>query len=157
MRTLTVLLMLLSLSATAGQVYRWVDAQGNVNYTDQPPPPGAKGSTQKSFKGSSSENSVTGNIEQAKLKNPVTLYTTATCGVLCDRAKAHLDRRGIPYSTKDPSTSVDANEALRVGGSQARVPTMLIGNQKLEGYTERAWDAALDSAGYLTAPPVINP
>lgn len=143
--------MLLALPATAGQVYRWVDAQGNVNYTDRPPPPSAKGSAQKSYKGGSGDSAVSSDAQQAKLKNPVTLYTTATCGVHCERAKAHLARRGISYSSKDPSTSVDANEALKAGGGQARVPTLFIGSEKLEGYTERAWDAALDKAGYPTA------
>jgi glutaredoxin len=136
----------------AGTLYRWTDADGKVHFTDQPPPASAKNTSQKSFKSGAAEGSTSPEMQQAKLKNPVTLYTTATCGVHCERAKAHLARRGIAYSSKDPSTSVDANEALRAGGAQARVPTLMIGSQKLEGYAEAAWDAALDKAGYPAAP-----
>lgn len=36
-------LLLLSFNAS-GEMYRWVDAQGSVHYTDEPPPAGAKSS-----------------------------------------------------------------------------------------------------------------
>ncbi len=150
------LLILLAMPVVAAGVYRWTDAQGNVHYSDQPPPPGAKSATQKSIKSSKGEHSPSTEMQQAKLKNPVTLYTTAVCGAHCDRAKAHLAKRGIPYASKDPSTSVDANEELRKSGGQARVPTLLIGSEKLEGYAEATWDAALDKAGY-PPPATDNP
>ncbi len=142
----------LTQSASAGTLYRWTDAQGKVHYSDQPPPTATRNATQKTYKGGATDGSASPEMQQAKLKHPVTLYTTATCGVHCERAKAHLARRGIPYATKDPSTSVDANEELRQGDSQARVPTLMIGSEKLEGYAEAAWDAALDKAGYPAAP-----
>jgi len=42
MQRLTILLLLLSFSvAVNGQVYKWVDADGKTQYTDQPPPSGA--------------------------------------------------------------------------------------------------------------------
>jgi glutaredoxin len=152
MKIAPLFLMLIALPVMAGGVYRWTDAQGNVNYSDQPPPPGVQKATQKNIKAGSAETAASQDVQQAKLKNPLTLYTTATCGVHCERAKAHLARRGITYASKDPSTSVDANEELRKGGSQARVPTLMVGNEKLEGYSESAWDAALDKAGYPPAP-----
>lgn len=42
MQRLTILLLLLIFSVAAnGQVYKWVDANGKTQYTDQPPPSGA--------------------------------------------------------------------------------------------------------------------
>jgi glutaredoxin len=142
----------LAQSVAAGTLYRWTDADGKVHFTDQPPPAGARNTSQKSYKGGATEKGASPEMQQAALKAPVTLYTTATCGVHCERAKAHLARRGIAYASKDPSASVDANEELRKGSSQARVPTLTIGSEKLEGYSESAWDAALDKAGYPPAP-----
>ncbi len=147
-------LLLLSLPVMAGTLYRWTDAQGKVHYTDHPPPAGAKSATQKTYKGGGTDAAESQAMQQARAGNPVTLYATATCGVHCERARAHLSRRGIPHASKDPSTSVDANEELRKGGGQARVPTLMIGSEKLEGYAEAAWDAALDKAGY---PPADTP
>lgn len=152
MKLAALLVIPLALPAAAAGVYRWVDPQGTVHYSDQPPPPGARSATQKNIKNGKPEGGASQGMQEAQLKNPVTLYTTATCGDPCNRAKAFLAKRGITYATKDPSTSVDANEALRAGAKQARVPTLMIGSEKLEGYAEATWDAALDRAGYPPAP-----
>lgn len=151
MKPALLILILLAMPAMAAGVYRWTDAQGNVHYSDQPPPAGAaRSATQKNIKTGS--DGAARQRQEAASRAPLTLYTTATCGVHCERAKAHLARRGLSYASKDPATSVDANEELRKGGGQARVPTLMIGNEKLEGYDEAAWDAALDKAGYPPAP-----
>ncbi len=139
-------LSVLSQSAMAGTLYRWTDAQGRVHFTDQPPPAGAKSATEKNYRSGPAQPAA----NQPAIS--VVLYSTLTCGVHCERAKAHLDRRGIKYTSKDPSTSVDANEALRAGGGQPRVPTLMLGSEKLEGYAENTWDAALDKAGFPAAP-----
>jgi glutaredoxin len=151
MKLAPIVLILFALPAVGGEVYRWTDAQGGIHYSDQPPPTSAKNAAQKNYKAAKAEGGFSSEMQQAKLKNPVTLYTTATCGVHCERAKTHLARRGIPYASKDPSTSVEANQALRAGGANPVVPTLMIGNEKLEGYSKDAWDAALDKAGYPPA------
>lgn len=43
-RFLFVLLSLALSSAVAAEMYRWVDSQGRVHYSDEPPPAGAKSS-----------------------------------------------------------------------------------------------------------------
>lgn len=148
MKTLTVVLMLLALPASAEQVYRWLDAQGNVNFSDQPPPPSAKNASEKSYKSNSIEGHITPEMLQAKLSNPVTLYASPTCGTPCDRVKAHLARRNIPYSSKDPSSDKNAEAAIRKPDGKILVPTLVVGNEKIEGYAESELDAALDKAGY---------
>jgi glutaredoxin len=152
MKLAPIVLILLALPAVGGEVYRWTDAQGGVHYSDQPPPTSAKNAAQKDYKAAKAEGGFSSEMQQAKLKNPVTLYATATCGVHCERAKAHLASRGIPYASKDPSTSMEANETLSAGGVKPVVPTLIIGSEKLEGYSKGAWDAALDKAGYPPAP-----
>lgn len=136
-----VLLMALPALATA-QVYRWTDAKGKVHYSDQPPPAGAKQATEKNIKGSAAERPA------AQPQIAVVLYSTATCGQPCEQAKSHLAKRNIAYSKKDPATDVSANEALRANGGTPRVPTLMLGNEKLEGYNETAWDAAFNLAGF---------
>lgn len=134
--------------AAAGTLYRWTDAQGQVHYTDQPPPAGAQNASQKNYKGGTAEASASQGIQQARLRNPVTLFLTPDCGVHCERAKAHLAKRGIPYASKDPVADPEAGLALNPGGGKAVVPTLMVGSEKLGGYLQSAWDAALDKAGY---------
>lgn len=42
-RLCILLIVLAPLTGAAQQLYRWVDAQGKVHYSDAPPPPGARG------------------------------------------------------------------------------------------------------------------
>jgi hypothetical protein len=71
------MLLLASTFIHAGEVYRWVDAQGGVYYSDQPPPPSARQSTKVSGKGNVvdvDKESFAG--RQAREKNPVVLYAS---------------------------------------------------------------------------------
>ncbi len=75
----------------------------------------------------------------------VTMYTTRWCGY-CVRAKALLDKKGVPYD----EVSLDEDPAFRqrlfelTGGWT--VPQILIDGEPIGGYTE-LW--RLDRAGLL--------
>lgn len=130
----------LSLPGAAGQVYRWTDAQGKTYFSDQPPPLGAKNPREQTVK--------TGAPVVQAPKTIITLYTTTTCGKPCDDAKAYLAKRGVSYTSKDPATDVTANEALRANGATPRVPTLMLDGDKLEGFSESAWNYALKKSGF---------
>jgi glutaredoxin len=153
MKLAPLVLILFALPATADQFYRWVDNKGRVNYSDQPPPSSmAKKATQKSYKGSVIEGGESYALRQARERYPVTLFVTADCGIPCEQAKGHLARRGIPFSSKDPSSDAEAQKMLAAAGGKFRVPTLFVGSDKLEGYEEGAWNASLDRAGYPKSP-----
>lgn len=153
MKLIPLALLLITMPVAASQFYRWVDSQGRVHYSDQPPPSSmARQATQKNYKGSVIEGSESYALRQARERFPVTLFATADCGIPCEQAKGHLSRRGIPYSSKDPSNDPEAQKALAASGGKFRVPTLLVGSDKLEGYEEGAWNASLDRAGYPKSP-----
>jgi len=134
--------------ASAAQLYRWVDAQGRVEWRDTPPPANAKEVEQRRIEGNiAPAPSVPYGVQQATKNFPVTLWTTG-CGAACDNAKAYLVRRAIPYTEKDAKGHLD--ELKRVTGG-LEVPVLLVGRQQLKGYAEPAWDEALDAAGYPRA------
>ena len=55
---------------------------------------------------------------------------------------------------KDLENSADNQKALRELTGNLRIPTLLIGSQKLTGFEDSQWNSALDAAGYpKTAPP----
>lgn len=140
--------------AQAAELYRWVDADGKVHYTDQPPPPSAKKVEQKKLSGSTIDTSqLPYATQQAIKKSPVTLYANE-CGEPCTQAREHLGKRGIPYTGKNPETSVADGEALKKLVGSAIVPVLVVGSSVSKGYEKGAWDAALDAAGYpKDAPP----
>lgn len=144
-------------SAQSAPLYRWVDAEGKVHYTDQPPPASAKEVEQKQLSVQQPDDVQLPYASRVAAKNfPVTLYNSG-CGEACTKARDHLTRRGIPFSEKDAGTpDVQAEMKKRVGGVE--VPVLAIGTSaRLKGYETSAWDAALDEAGYPKSAPAPKP
>jgi glutaredoxin len=141
----------------AAQLYQWKDAQGRTVYSDQPPPASVKVSQQKTFKGNFIEVGESYAARTAREKYPVTLYASA-CGAPCDQARQLLVDRGIPFRSKDPQASPDAQAELQKLTGHLRVPVLIVGSEKIEGLESSQWQAALDRAGYpKSAPPGSKP
>jgi glutaredoxin len=135
----------------AAQLYQWKDAQGRTVYSDQPPPPSIRNAQQKSFKGNLIEVGESYAVKTAREKNPVTLYASA-CGAPCDQARQLLTERGIPFSSKDPQASPEAQAELQKLTGQLRVPVLVVGSDKIDGFETGQWQAMLDKAGYPKTP-----
>lgn len=149
MRHTAVLIFLLFVATgvSAAQFYRWVDKDGGVHYSDQAPPASAKKAEQRKIGGNVSDGQDSYALGQAVAKNPVLLFT-GDCGHLCASAKALLDKRGIPYTEKDPQNrKQDADELMSLIGAM-EVPVLKVGKKPVKGFDPVRWDAALDEAGY---------
>jgi len=140
-----------SMPLAAAQLYQWKDAQGRTVYSDQAPPPSVRNAQQRSFKGSFIEGSESYAARIAREKNPVTLYANA-CGAPCDDARRLLVERGIPFSSKDPQANPEAQAELKKLTGQLRVPVLVVGSDKIDGFETGQWQAMLDKAGYPKTP-----
>ena len=148
------LLMLLASTASMAQVqqvYRYVDAEGRIVYSDKPPPPNARDAQAKRIGGNSIETSdLSYATQQAQERFPVTLYTFA-CGVVCDTAQGLLNKRGVPHTVIDVSQGDGAEKLKRLtGGLDA--PAMQVGDQHALGFNESKWQNLLNDAGYPKTP-----
>ncbi len=149
--TLGLVMLLASTALAAAQLYRWVDEQGRVEWRDTPPPSGGKQVEQRNVRANTIDTAGLPYETQRVARNfPVTLWAT-NCGPACDSARAHLARRGIPYTEKDPQADLDAYKKL-MGGLE--IPVLVVGRERLKGYAQAVWDEAFDAAGYpRNAPP----
>jgi glutaredoxin len=150
-------LALVASTLSAQAVYRWTDANGRVQYSDQPPPPGAKDASERNVKGSSIQNNeVSLASSDAQKKSPVVLYVSE-CGDSCDSAKGYLNKRGIPHTVVDPTRSAELNKKFREETGSNSLPVLKVGERKLMGWSESNWASALDTAGYPKTPPFAKP
>jgi glutaredoxin len=143
-----VLVVLLSTTCALAQtLYRWVDKDGKVQYSDTPPNSDAK-VTQKDVAAGADSAPLPYALQMAMKNNPVTLFVGNSCGEFCANGRALLSKRGIPYAEKNAEVNRDAAEALNKAAGSLTVPTLLVGSNAVTGYTEESWHSALDAAGY---------
>lgn len=139
--------------ASAAKIYQWTDEQGRIQYSDRPPPINTPAQEKRVFSGSPDETPGY-SLRRASEEFPVTLYTSADCGVLCDNARNLLNGRGIPFTEKVLATTDDGKAFEAVFGSAPKVPAATVGQQQLKGFSTASWNSLLDLAGY---PKVLAP
>lgn len=137
--------------AGAQQMYRWVDKQGKVHYTQTPPPRDAAKSVEQRRLSSGAppdgSSQMPFAVRQAVQNFPVSLYTAPDCQQACTEARNLLNKRGVPFREISVTDEASSDGLKKVTGD-ARVPVMLIGRSMEKGFEEGAYNAALDAAGY---------
>ena len=140
-------------AAQAQQVFRYVDKDGKVVYSDRAPPADSKDVQAKRLSPNYIENNdLPLALTQAMDRFPVTLYTFA-CGTVCQNAEALLNRRGVPFTTVNVEDAKGAEQLQKLTGAQ-QAPVLQIGDKLIaKGFNEARWSTMLDEAGYpKTAP-----
>jgi len=156
-RTACLVACLLALPAY-GAMYKWVDAQGRVQYTDTPPPPNAKKvEEQKIVPNTIQTGGAPFAVLEAVKRNPVTVWMNE-CGDLCNRARDYLAKRGVPHAVRNPSRQEEQEAWKKASGGDNSVPLLIVGNvQTVKGFEEAQWDTALNNAGYPRNAPAMKP
>lgn len=131
----------------AQQVYKSVDKQGRVTYSEVPPAP----STGDKLVGdsASSNPSLPYALQQVVSRYPVTLYTNADCAP-CINARIMLTQRGVPFTERLIASNEDIDAYKRLNSDNS-LPMVTIAAQQLKGYEETEWTKYLDAAGYPKA------
>lgn len=148
-----------ALAWAQASLYRWVDKDGKVHYSDTPPTEPVRSVTQKRISGgAAADPQLPYATRVAMQRSPVALYVSPTCGEFCSQGRGLLARRGIPYTELDVSHPAEAEAVKKLIGTLS-VPVFTLGDKVMKGYNEGAWQAALDAAGYprTALPGQINP
>jgi glutaredoxin len=140
-------------AAAQQQVYRYVDKDGKVVYSDRSPPTDSKDVQAKRLSPNYIENNTTPLATTlASERFPVTLYTFA-CGAVCENAEGLLNRRGVPFTTVNVEEAQGAEQLKKLTGEQ-QAPVLLVGDKLIaKGFNEARWTAMLDDAGYPKSAP----
>jgi glutaredoxin len=75
---------------------------------------------------------------------PVVMYATAWCPY-CAQARAYFKSNGIPYTEFDVEKSPTARAEFKKLGGRA-VPLILVGRERVDGFSELAFEFALQKA-----------
>jgi len=144
---------LMALCFTAAQaqtVYRIVGPDGKVSFSDKPPA-ARENASATNARGQSlplgGGNAVLPyELRQVADRYPVMLYTSENCAP-CSSGRSLLTSRGVPFSERTVSTSEDGEALQRITG-ESTLPFLMVGGQKIKGFSDSEWSQFLDAAGY---------
>ena len=147
---------ILPFGVQAGELYRWVDAQGKVHYGDVPPADGAQVEAMKFPAATAPAEDLSYEARRAQQNFPVTLYVADNCAAPCDQARDLLGKRGIPSSEKKLATQADFDAFKALSGSDS-TPVLAVGKTILKGFLAAQWHNELDIVGYPKVAPYRAP
>jgi len=140
---------------SAGKLYKWVDANGNVSYQDTPPPEGQKyEATQLSDKklGRLKTEKADTKLDDIASAAPISLYIVSDCDS-CDFVRSFLDNRGVPYTAKNVESDEALKNELMDKAKKMQVPATEVGGKVVFGYRKTEIESALVAAGYPSSKP----
>ena len=142
--------LLASIPASAQQIHRWVDAEGRVQYSDKPPPGVASKPVAARINSYSGTPVVSGTASAAaKTGQPrpeIKMYATDWC-TYCRKAQAFFAQQGIRYAHIDIEKSEAGKAEYQRHGGRG-VPLILVGTQRMNGFSEEGLAQMLKAAGY---------
>ena len=156
-RTFLMLLLPLALLAAAdstAQVFKWTDKDGKVHYGDSPP---AEATTKQITVGVQSFGGPAEVDYVSILKRPiksgaaasradVVIYSASWCGP-CKSAKTWMTSQNIPFTDYDVETNEQGKRNFQAMGARG-VPTILVGEQRMTGFSAGNLSAMLKKGGY---------
>jgi glutaredoxin len=127
-------------AAQAGGVYKWIGPDGQVQFGDRPPPDAQIEEVRiPSFAG-------TAEVEAgAPASQGVVMLSTVWCGV-CKRAREYMTRQQIAFTEYDVEKN-DTGRALYRELKGRGVPIILVGNQRMNGFSAAQLEQMLKRSG----------
>lgn len=159
-RTMLVLMLLATTTAWAGSIYKWVDKNGTVHYSDQTPEKDRVAGDVESRQavaggpppiaptndGTQTPDAAPPSRPKNDLKNAdIEIYTTSWCRY-CRDAKNYFRSRGIAFKEYDVEKDRAAARRLKRYNPRGGVPLTVINGQPIVGYAPSAFDRALKNS-----------
>lgn len=127
----------------SAEIFKWVDDQGNVHFTDKPP------ETAKTEKVKVEINSFTSPtvapfnfdpslISRRKTSTDVVMYSAVWCGY-CKKARRYFQANSIPFEEYDIEKSSKGKRDYKKLNGRG-VPIILVGDRRMDGFSESSFN-----------------
>lgn len=129
--------MLCSYAANGG-IYKWVDEQGKVYFTDSPPDD-IKTEEVELRINTYTAVEIKPLIERLGKKDKVVMYSATWCR-MCKKAKQHFQINNIPYVSYDVEKSRIGKMDFKLLHGKS-VPVIIVGNKRMNGFNASRFDS----------------
>ncbi len=142
----------LAVTCVDAQVYKWVDDDGNIRYQDFPPPEEVdyeerEYDTERKAGVNAEEQDADARLDAAVASSPISLYSIPECEV-CDLTRLYLESLSVPFTEKEVHEDPAVQQELKERSGELLVPTVIIGDKIIDGYSKSALYEALSEKGY---------
>jgi glutaredoxin-like YruB-family protein len=154
-RSWAIVLLLLAMTVSgvgAGALYKWVDQDGVVHYSDQAPEeadardvetrPAVTGRPSAASEEAASTPTPTEDASNSREDLDVEIYTTSWCRY-CQQAKDYFLARDIPFKEFDVEKDRAAARRLKRYNPRGGVPVTVIKGRPIIGFAPAAFDRAI--------------
>jgi glutaredoxin len=139
-RRVILLALLIPAAGLHAEIYKWVDEQGQVHYSDQKPEDGPVTEIpmeSRSYQGIS-YGTVEVDAQKVAPKARVVMLSATWCGT-CKKAKQYFRRNGIPFLEYDIEKSSRGKRLYEQLGATG-VPVILVGKKRMNGFSEAGFE-----------------
>lgn len=130
----------------APSAFTWTDANGQVHFGDRPPQDSQAERVEIRVNTITAPATITHDAGTFTEKRAIVIYTTERCGY-CRQAKAFLNANHVPFKEFDVENSPRGRADYRKLSGRG-VPIILVGEQRMNGYSENSLVSLLRDAGY---------
>lgn len=117
------------------EIYRWVDENGKVHFSDKPSRQHASEDVKLRI---NTYEGVTYDTATVDVGKKVVMYSAAWCGV-CKKAKRYFQDNRIAYTEYDIETSAKGRSDFKKLGAKG-VPVILVGNRRMNGFSAAGFE-----------------
>lgn len=150
-----ILILLIGFAVTcvnAQVYYKWVDADGKITYQDYPPQEGVDFEERPydaagRAKAEVEEQDTDTLLETAVAASPVSFYSIPECPA-CDLTRLYLESLLVPFAEKAVHEDAALQQELKDRSGGLLVPTVIIGDAVIDGYSKSALYETLSDKGY---------
>ncbi|WP_020410887.1 glutaredoxin family protein [Hahella ganghwensis] len=134
-----ILLLIATSGNVLGEIYKWVDDEGNVHFSDQKPE--SSGVEEVRLEVNTYTN-VSYDTSVFDTGRQVVMYSTSWCGY-CKMARKYFRSNGIAYTEHDIEKSQAAKREYDRMGARG-VPVILVGDKRMNGFSESGFRRIYD-------------
>ncbi len=128
------LLLVIAESSTA-EIYKWVDDQGKVHFSDKKP--GNQDAERLEVRVNTYK-SVSYNTSIFDTGKNVVMYSASWCGS-CKKARKYFQKERIPFTEYDIEKDSKGKRQYKKLGARG-VPVILVGKKRMNGFSERGFE-----------------
>ena len=119
--------------AAYSEIYKWVDENGKVHFSDQKPDRGAAEQLEVRVNTITSPSILDSDFLAVRERRQVVMYSAVWCGV-CKKARRYFREKGIPFKEYDIETSRKGRQDFAKLNGHG-VPIILVGKQQMSGFS----------------------